>query len=328
MRTGSFSFVCRWAAALAAASSSMSAVDAIAAPTIQHNPIGYFVPDKRIRLDAQMADSQGLKFTRAYFKADTQADFLFVPMNAQPASRNYTGILPAPAAGTSSIEYVFLAVNSADEVVKTATYTAIVRRTNETPGWQNLRQEGRIQVWAEAPNTPAPTASFSDSISMNVAESAARFGAVAGIGKGVAGGAGSSAAESSASTSSTTGTTTGASSGAATGVAVGTVAIVGGLALAAAAAAAAGGGGGGSSSSGGTYACSIRQCSREQTTGQCFCSGSSNTTCPSGLPTSTGGACNLTPSGGGQVTSCPVGSSCLINFINGNFNSIFCSTTC
>lgn len=324
MRTGSLKTFLRFAATLVATAASVSALEAFALPVIQHQPIAYFVPEKRIRLDASMADGGGVKYARVYFKTNTQADFLYVEMGTQPTPRNaYAGTLPAPAAGTSSIEYVFLAVNNADEVVKSLTYTVNARRSNETPSWQTARQEGSIQLWTENPATPAPTASFSDSISMNVTESALRFGAVAGILKG--GAAGSSAGASSASTTTTTTTTATAGMGGAT---LATVAIVGGLALAGAAAAAAGGSGGGSSGGGpSSYACSLRQCARENTTGFCSCAGSANTTC-SGIPSSTGSFCTLTPSGGGQVTSCPVGSSCTQFFNNGNFSSNFCSTSC
>lgn len=221
-----------------------AALAASAATTIQHKPVDTYVADKRIRLEATVSDPKGIKLARAYFKTTTQADYLFVPMQAQLTSAStYVAVLPAPAKAASGLQYVFLAVNNGDEITKTEAFMA-KRTEGETPSWQMVPGDGQVRVFTELPAAPSPATAFSDSVSMDVAESGARFGAVAGL----YGGQASSAA---AATTSTTGTPTTVSATAAGG-GLGTGALIGGLAIAGAAAAAGGGGGGGGGDSGST----------------------------------------------------------------------------
>ena len=73
---------------------------AFAATDITHNAIGYFVPEKRIRLEASVSDPRGIKLARTYFKVGPQADYLLVPMEADGANR-YAAILLRNAMGLS-----------------------------------------------------------------------------------------------------------------------------------------------------------------------------------------------------------------------------------
>ena len=213
------------------------ATAAYAQTNIQHTALAYYVPGKRIEIQAQVSDPKGIKLARTYFKVGAQADYLLVPMQSLGSGR-YASVLPAPSPAADSIEYLLLAVNDAGQVSRTDAYEMAVRRSGDAPAWQNVRADGPMKVFTEIPQAQMPTASFTDSVTMDLVESGARFGAVAGLagggagGSGAAGGAGGSA-----------GTTT--ATAAAAGGGLGTMAIVGGLALAGAAAAAAGGGGGG-----------------------------------------------------------------------------------
>lgn len=213
---------------------------AVSAQTrFDHQSIAYVVPEKRVRLDANVSDPKGVKLARVYFKTPAQADYVYVPMQA--AGGRYSATLPAMNASSPSLEYVFLAVNNAGDVAKSVSYTVPARRESATPAWQSAANQGEMKVYTEAATAPKAIAGFSDSIAMDVAESTARFGAAAGLLTTGGGGAGAGGAASAS--GSTAGTTTATTSATVGGLS--TAAIVGGVAVAAAAAAAAGSGGGG-----------------------------------------------------------------------------------
>ncbi len=226
-----------------------------AAATFDHQPIAYFVPDKRIRIIAGIDDSTGVQLVRVYFKTDAQADYVFVPMQ-NTAGVFYVAMLPAPAGSVSSIEYLLLALNRDGQVSRTEAYKVLARKRGEMPIWQTASGQDQIKVFTEIPQAANPVAAYSDSITMDVVESGARFGTAAGLYAGTGSGATSGSAAASSGTSSTAATatsTTAATTTAATVASGGlsTAAIVGGVALAGVAAAAAGGGGGGSGGGGG-----------------------------------------------------------------------------
>ena len=211
---------------------------------MRHSPPDYFVPDHRIQMDARVSDPSGVELVRCYFKAQGEADFVFVPMT-NTRRNNYSGILPAPSAQTEQIEYLFLAVNAENEVVKSQTFTIYQEDKDEPPAWQDIPTDTEIQVSMELDQVPDDLAGFSDNIAMNAVESGARFGVVAG---------GLYHMTSSTSGSAAAATTAGTVSAGAAGIGTaGAVALGVGAAAAVGGAAAAGGGssGGGSSSNGG-----------------------------------------------------------------------------
>jgi hypothetical protein len=217
---------------------------AVSQTRFDHKAPAYVVPEKRVQLAANVTDAKGVKLARVYFKTPAQADYVFVPMTAAGGNR-FVATVPAVNASAPSLQYVLLAVNNSGEVSKTQEYTATARKSNETPAWQSASNTGEMKVYTEAATAPQTIAGFSDSISMDVAESTARFGAAVGLLASGGGGAGAGAA---ASSSGAAGGTTGAA--AAGGLS--TAAIIGGVAIAGIAAAAAGGGGGGGGSSSNT----------------------------------------------------------------------------
>jgi hypothetical protein len=226
-----------WAVGVAAW---LAAAAACAQTTIDHARLAYFVAEKRIVVTAMVTDPKGVKLARTYFKAGAQADYTFVPMQSAGANR-YFATLPAPAAGTPSIEYIVLAQNGAGAVSRTAAFTVQARNGGETPSWQSSSKAGDLRVFTEAAQAPANLAGFSDSVTLDVVESGARLGAAAGLYGGGSGGAAGVAS------TATSGAATAATTAGATAGGLSTAAIVGGVVIAGAAAAAAGGGGGGSS---------------------------------------------------------------------------------
>ncbi len=147
---------------------------------VTHDALKFFVPEKRIRLDAAVVDPKGVTMVRAYFKSKTQADFVFVPMEAQQTAKDsYVANLPAMAKSNTEIQYLFLVVNGANEVLKTEPFMVKAKDSTDVPSWQMVNGDESVKLFTEVPDAPAVAASFSDSVSLNVVESGARFGLVA-----------------------------------------------------------------------------------------------------------------------------------------------------
>ncbi len=209
---------------------------------VTHEPIEYFVSGNRILLDAEVTDDDGIELVRCYFKAQGEADVVFVKTENFKKDY-YRAILPSPADYTDTIEYLFLVVNKNKQVIKTQIFIANRNNEQEVPDWQHSGSEGDIAVYTELAEAPETIKGFSDSFSIDVVESSARFGMVSGIysASAMASSGGSAAAATSAGT-----VTAGAGVSATTVVAAGTAVAAAAAGTAAAAAAAGGGGGGGS----------------------------------------------------------------------------------
>jgi len=199
-----------------------------ASTKITHTPPAYFVPGHRIAVKADVTDKAGINVARCYFRATDQADYVFVSLNPE-ADGTCEGILPAPAKETQTIEYLFLAVNGKGKIVKTKVFSVNRKDSEEVPAWQQTASEGNIQVSTELAQAPETVSGFTDSITMDVAESSARFGMVAGgiYAATAAGGAGGAATA----TAGAVGASTGLSTTAIVGIGAGVAAVAGGVAL-------------------------------------------------------------------------------------------------
>ena len=218
---------------------------------IKHKPIPYFIPGKRIQLEAKISDPAGVHLARCYFRAAEVADYVFVTMTAK-TSEHYQGILPAPSQNTTALEYLFLVVNEDNQVVKTQVFRVEAEDDDDPPAWQELGSEGQINVGAEvAPSGPQQLAGFSDSIAMDLVESSARFGIVAGLytATQVSASGGATGSAAAATNAGTVSASTGLSAGAMIGIGVGVAVVAGGAAVAAGSSGGDDGGGGGSSPS-------------------------------------------------------------------------------
>jgi hypothetical protein len=213
---------------------------------VKHNQLKYVIPGKRIAVEAKITDPEGIKLARCYFKSAEEDNYVFVPMTASGST--YNAVLPAPSDKTTGLKYVFLSVNSRNQVARTQEFEVPVDKDKkgETPKWQMDKDKQPVKVNVETSKAPSKVAGFSDSIKCDAVESAARFGLVVGLGgaaaAAAAGGGGGGAAAASGTT--VTATSTGMSTTAivATAGAIAAAATVGGVA-------ASGGGGGGSATS-------------------------------------------------------------------------------
>ena len=207
---------------------------------VKHKPIKYFVSGHRIALDAKVTDESGVKLVRCYFKADEQAEYVFVPMTMGDG-QEYRAILPAPADYAEKIRYIFLVVNVNQQVVKTQSF--MVEKADhgtKPPAWQEVGETGDVSVYTEVAQPPETMAGFSDSVTVDAVESSLRFGMVAGIYSASATAAAGSAtgAAAAATSAGTISTAAGISTTVILATAAGVAAGVGAIA-------AAGGGGGG-----------------------------------------------------------------------------------
>jgi hypothetical protein len=189
---------------------------------MKHTPPDYFVSEHRMQLDADVRDPGGINLVRLYFKAAGEADLVFVPMS--PAGSNkYAGILPAPSATTDQIEYLFLAVNAANQVVRSQTFYIYKNDAQKKPAWQDIPKDGEIRVSMELDKAPTELRGFSDNVTIDIVESGARFGVVALLydasqSKGGGAGAGGEAATATSAEVGMTGTAAAATSAEAAGL--------------------------------------------------------------------------------------------------------------
>lgn len=197
-----------------------------ATTAVKHKALKHFVAKHRLRVEAKVTDPQGVSLVRCYFRAVGQADYVFVGMKAGEKD-TFSGALPAPSPETKAIEYLFLAVNGRNQVVKTQTFRTESRDTTEIPSWQIAGAEGTIAVSTELPLATTPRG-FTDSITADTVESSVRFGYVAGIYimTQFASDSGATGAAVGAATEAAAGNATGA---AATAVSAGTVSATAGL---------------------------------------------------------------------------------------------------
>jgi hypothetical protein len=157
----------------------VSAIAAKSKTEITHEPIEYYQSGKRIALEADISDREGINLVRLYFKSDIQAEFLFVPMTKKGGDE-YKGILPAPNDTAKSITYLFLVVNNDNVVVRSQEFVARLNDDKSTPAWQKVAADDQIQLYSEIPEMTEVPAGFTDSIAMDVVESGVRFGMVVG----------------------------------------------------------------------------------------------------------------------------------------------------
>ena len=160
---------------------SLHAAQVPASTKVIHTPIPHFVPEHRITVEARVTDESGIDLVRCYFKADMQAEYVFVPMTETRAG-HFQAILPAPADYAEQIRYLILVVNQNRQVVKTQAFSVEkALDPKEVPAWQKAGMDESIAVYTELPTPPETLAGFTDNVTLDVVESSLRFGMVAGI---------------------------------------------------------------------------------------------------------------------------------------------------
>ena len=279
---------------------------------ISHSSLKSIASSTRTNISVKVTDPAGIQKVRAYFRSNSSDQYNFVKLiqtepekslfSFFPTNKRYTGQLPAAGEGTSQIEYVILAVNNNQEIVKSAPYIVDV-----TPGENTEKgnDDDELTVYTELSEAPQSIEGFSDSILFDVAESSARYGMVAGLVNETT--TATAAATSSNSTAAGTVEAAAISTTAVAGIVGGALALSGG-----------GGGGGGGSSSGGTAGSS--SASSTSTTGCAFtgiCAGGGSASC-AGQQFSASGTLNINDSCQLSVTIPGVISGAFVTTVNSN----------
>jgi|GEM_PF-6247473 len=103
---------------------SPSASDARFVPDvrIEHSPPTALVQGERVHLNARVASPEKLKEVRCYFKYEAANPYLFVKM--RQTEQGFECWLPVPANHINQIEYVFVAVDSMTQVVRSSVFYA------------------------------------------------------------------------------------------------------------------------------------------------------------------------------------------------------------
>lgn len=223
---------------------------------IEHQPLEYVVPARRIKVEAKVTDPKGIQLVRCYFRAaKTSSDFAHVDM-VKTGADTYVAELPAAAKGATGIEYALLAVNGQRSVVKSGNLLVPVKYDQSAPSWQDTASQRRVNVYMEHSPAPKTLAGFDDNVIINTTDPSQCYGALAGLTDAPASATTASGASFGGAVPVTYG---GISTKTALLVAGGAVLVGGGIAIAAAANS---GGGGGGSSSPAPVAC---QCSGDTT---------------------------------------------------------------
>ncbi len=93
---------------------------------IKHKPVKKAKSNSRIEVVTSVIASEGeVGDVRAYFKADTEERFFYVPMNE--LEEKFIGVLPAPAVGVGGVEYMIYAVGPDKQFVKTQRFTIAIK---------------------------------------------------------------------------------------------------------------------------------------------------------------------------------------------------------
>jgi hypothetical protein len=156
---------------------------------IEHTQLEFFVPGKRILMQAHVSDPAGIAEARLYFgtSKDTK-NLVYSKMN--PQGDSYVGIIPSPSSKTEKIFYSFLSVNYNGDVVKTALFELRSSvNVGFVPTWQgDFNEYGETLILSkEGTSTPLSTViasgakqshgleGFADSIIVNAAKPSERY---------------------------------------------------------------------------------------------------------------------------------------------------------
>lgn len=133
---------------------------------VEFSPPAHFVPGRRIRVEAEVADDAGIRLVRCYFRAAGAGPFVFVAMEHDRRNR-FEGVLPAPAEETGGIELIVLTLNADNRVFRTDPVLVPRSPRDKIPPWQEVSGKKPILVSTET-GPAVPPAGFTDAV---VAES-------------------------------------------------------------------------------------------------------------------------------------------------------------
>lgn len=145
---------------------------------ILHQPVDSSPAGSAVPLSATVEDSAGVEVVRAYFKSTVGTIFYYIPLTIAKG-KNYSGILPAPAADAGEIEYLILVKNKNGVVVKSQQYHTVIAENSRKP--QADKQQEKIKVYSESPYASKYIIGFEPGYDFQVADPSEKYGVVAGL---------------------------------------------------------------------------------------------------------------------------------------------------
>lgn len=118
-----------------------------------HAPLTCATPGSSIKIFANITAPRLPKEARVYFRKQGTAPFYFVWMK-QEGGGTYTGVIPAPVATTTFVEYVILVVENNETIQRSPLYTVLISNELGCPKYLNTDQSEQIVVYAESPTQP------------------------------------------------------------------------------------------------------------------------------------------------------------------------------
>lgn len=115
---------------------------------IEHDALKKVNSGVRVGLESTISEKDGagsIRDARAYFKTKPANRYYFVPLSSGGGS-DYSGVLPAMAAGTESFEYFILARDSNDQIVKTETWTVKIKDDKKALARMEQRPPREVKI--------------------------------------------------------------------------------------------------------------------------------------------------------------------------------------
>ncbi|MBB5346591.1 hypothetical protein JWG42_01775 [Desulfoprunum benzoelyticum] len=149
---------------------------------IEHTPPATVSQGQRIHLDARIAGSERLTEVRCYFKYEAANPYLFVKM--KQTEQGFECWLPVPASHVDRVEYVFVAVDSFSQTVRSRVFYASITglpKVSATP--PVVMQQGIVPVKSEFPISYQTATAFAqtDQPVYSIVAANKQYGARAGI---------------------------------------------------------------------------------------------------------------------------------------------------
>jgi hypothetical protein len=149
--------------------------------SMEHLPDLLFTPQQQLILGIRLDDVLGIVAARCYFRYHPAADYVYVDLD-HPGGRNYVAALPAPGEAVEEIEYFFLAVNGARQVVRSPSYI-LQRDPSFSVGSKSPAGQGAIEVHTEGvvPDAFARSLADPEAIQRVPTPEGERYGLIAGV---------------------------------------------------------------------------------------------------------------------------------------------------
>lgn len=161
---------------------------------IVHAPLEEVQAGQRLNIYVEIEDPKTVELVRVYFKTTDAAHYNFIPLDPSGEQDKsyyekfksigsdfegiaYSGVLPALANSSGTLEYLILVKNAENVVVKSQTYTATVLPAND----QDEEEKAPITVYTEVADNLSTVEGFADNIVLDSVESTVKFGVVAGL---------------------------------------------------------------------------------------------------------------------------------------------------